>query len=1104
MTSGSNASGGFCLHRLELWNWGTFNGEIQVLETAGGWGLLVGDNGSGKSTAIDALRTLLVPPRLLNFNDAAGDGKKAAARDRTRRSYVRGAWSSSSTVDSTAPTTQNLRETGVLSGILAVFGDSRRDVHVTIAQVLWEHEEQVKEVYAIATSKRSLPELIQSARTTGEIKRAAKASGWELFDSFASYSERMRGLLHIPGDRALEVFNRAIGMKEVGDIDAFVRQFMLPAAETNSFIRDTVQPHYRALLDCWTAIDRAERQIGLLLPVEEHARRARDGELRLAGLKDIQEALPAFFGTRHLALLSERDGELRASQAAILEERNDLAIRIGLHRRERDDLKAAFGATDIGMKIDLLQRELGDADMSRRQAQQRRDALEPFAALIDSSAALHDAVLFARMRVQWDQRGREESDVAAGADEQAATSRVRQEEALQKRLDAQAEIESTLRSRVNIPRHFLEVRSRIAAAAGVDTSEMPFAGELIEVLESYSVWTGAIERLLRGFGLSLLVRQDNYSPAADYINRTRLGLRLVFHEVRDGYAPPPSLAPDRVSGRLRFRQDHPLSAWVASEVVRQFRHRCCETIGELEGVELGITRQGLIKDGSRHIKDDSKGIDDLSNRILGWSTESKIEALREVVREAERVATDHGRAAFAARERASNARKRAEAAARLLGVTEFAEIAPEKWSERILRIRADKELLEKASTELQRLTRRIEEIDAAIRDGEDSLAKLDSDLGRLQSLIQTNAQKAQRCEEQLAQVDSCDLQKVAESLDTILKPPPSLTLENADDITRQTHMRIQSVMNGETSKVREAEGKLTATMGEFLNQFPEFRQTLDVDRSFAPSFGALLKRVQGDELPKHRASFEKYLNENLVGSLLMLQNRLEEHEVAIDQRIQETNEALRSIEYSDDTFVQVRLVPKPTNEISTFKASLKACFEYGINPTESQRITLFERIRALLERFQSEPEVTLRVTDVRNWYAAGVRELRKSDDSEVNFFAATTGKSGGQKAKLAFTILASALSAQYGLSMSRGDVPNFRLVIIDEAFSRTDESNSTRAMRLFKQLGFQLLIVGPFDAKAKLAVPFVDTIHLASNPAGSSSRLSTLSREDAAAAEAAA
>ena len=260
---------GFRLDRLELWNWGTFHGEAQVLEPRGGWALLVGDNGSGKSTAVDALRTLLVPPRILNYNDASGDGRRAPGRDRTRRSYIRGAWASSSTIDSTSPTTQYLRDSGTLSAIAAVFTDARRQTSATVAQILWEHEDQVRELYAVSNGCRSLCDLIGAHGNTADIKRAARRDRWEIEESFTAYAVRMRNLLHIPGDKALEVFNRAIGMKEVSDIDAFVRQFMLPSAETFAFIRDTVQPHYRTLLDCWAAIERAERQIALLAPVAD-------------------------------------------------------------------------------------------------------------------------------------------------------------------------------------------------------------------------------------------------------------------------------------------------------------------------------------------------------------------------------------------------------------------------------------------------------------------------------------------------------------------------------------------------------------------------------------------------------------------------------------------------------------------------------------------------------------------------------------------------------------------------------------------------------------------------------------------------------------------
>jgi uncharacterized protein YPO0396 len=180
---------GFRLHRLELWNWGTFHGDAQVIEPDGGWSLLVGDNGSGKSTAIDALRTLLVPPRVLNYNDASGDGRRPASHDRTRRSYVRGAWASSSTIDSTAPTTQYLREPGGLSAIAAVFTDEQRETSATLAQILWEHEEQVREIYAVAPGRHSLRDLLDGHANTNEIRRAARRQGWQLDDSFAAYAE---------------------------------------------------------------------------------------------------------------------------------------------------------------------------------------------------------------------------------------------------------------------------------------------------------------------------------------------------------------------------------------------------------------------------------------------------------------------------------------------------------------------------------------------------------------------------------------------------------------------------------------------------------------------------------------------------------------------------------------------------------------------------------------------------------------------------------------------------------------------------------------------------------------------------------------------------
>ena len=50
---------GFRLQKLEVYNWGTFDSRVWSLELNGEMSLLTGDVGSGKSTLVDALLTLL-------------------------------------------------------------------------------------------------------------------------------------------------------------------------------------------------------------------------------------------------------------------------------------------------------------------------------------------------------------------------------------------------------------------------------------------------------------------------------------------------------------------------------------------------------------------------------------------------------------------------------------------------------------------------------------------------------------------------------------------------------------------------------------------------------------------------------------------------------------------------------------------------------------------------------------------------------------------------------------------------------------------------------------------------------------------------------------
>ena len=496
---------------------------------------------------------------------------------------------------------------------------------------------------------------------------------------------------------------------------------------------------------------------------------------------------------------------------------------------------------------------------------------------------------------------------------------------------------------------------------------MPFAGELMEVRSAYAEWTGAIERLLRAFGLSLLVPEQLYRPAAGFINSTILGLRLTFHRVPAHGVMPPNLSNDRVPGRLEFRIDHPLHLWVASELVRRFNHRCCASIAELEATDRGLTREGLVRDGTRHIKDDARPVDDPSARILGWTTDRKIAALRKQIVEAERRAASEAQAAAEAARTAAVARERANAAHELLGIADFAEIDPHRWSEQLIQLKSEQTLLERTSEELRTLRDQLRAIETAIETGEEELRQIDGDLGKLLDRIDTSRRLAEERENQLKEFPTYQHDVAEAGFAEVIGSLPAFTLDNVDHLAHATSQTLQGKISYEQRRVNDASDKMIAGMSEFLGQFTDFRQTLAVGRSYAESFAAALHRIEEEDLPRHRERFEHYLNENLVGDLLMLNRRLEEHQEAIDERIDETNTALRGIDYSEDTYVQLRLVNRPAHEVAEFRRSLRGCFEHGISPAPEERLQIFERVRLLLEYFQRDPEETQRVTDVRTW-----------------------------------------------------------------------------------------------------------------------------------------
>ena len=145
---------GLRLQRLEVRNWGTFHEKVHVLDPAGQTALLIGENGSGKSTLVDALLTLLVPRTKRNYNLSARDTKK---KERDEKTYVLGAYGSQSESEESRAQTKFLRKPGAPPSILlACFTNASTGEAITLAQILWVQDDDVRKLHLLARSERSI------------------------------------------------------------------------------------------------------------------------------------------------------------------------------------------------------------------------------------------------------------------------------------------------------------------------------------------------------------------------------------------------------------------------------------------------------------------------------------------------------------------------------------------------------------------------------------------------------------------------------------------------------------------------------------------------------------------------------------------------------------------------------------------------------------------------------------------------------------------------------------------------------------------------------------------------------------------------------------
>jgi uncharacterized protein YPO0396 len=1097
---------GFRLVRFEVLNWGTFHARVWKIEPGGANALLTGDIGSGKSTLVDGLTTLLVPPRKITYNKAAG----ADARERSLYSYVRGEYRSVTNELTGGAQAQALRGEGSYSVILGVFADAAAGRHVTLAQVFWikDGERNPERIYVVADGEYGIAETFTGFGTDilSLRKRLRADPRIAAFDSFEEYGGRMRRELGIPHAQALDLFYQTVSLKSVGNLTEFVRRHMLEPDDTDERIKALIA-NFENLNHAHDAVVRARDQIERLAPLVADGERLERLEQDVAEMRRARDALAPWFAGHRAHLLEQQLEQLDFDARKWAQQLEAQRARLEQLSQRRAELQAAIDRQgggrirEIDSAISHLQ---GERDRQRADDEAYRRlcaalGIRPGTTLESFMGSVRNA------QSRCKELEAEKQRLDAASIDKAVEFRNSSE-----RDKALSEEIRSLESRTsNIPADSIGIRAGVAEALGIEADELPFVGELLQVRPDASSWEGAIERLMHSFALTLLVRESLYAQVSQYVDRTHLRGRLVYLRVReDVRAPTRSLSPESVVRRLSIKPDSGFYPFLERELAEQFDYACCDSLDDFRRLPRALTINGLIKSNERrHEKDDRHRIDDRSRYVLGWDNRAKLKVLRAeqnelrrrlLVINTERTALDKQR-----REREQQLR----AGESLLELKEFSRIDWRGTAAAIQQLEDEKRLLEESDDQLRTLRQQLSQIQQDYAEADEERQETSRRQGSTLDRIDQARQALEVVRAEATSLTEPDRAAVSPLLEQwrrqVLGEDP-LELRFLDAQQRRMREALQAKIDAEDKAASRLRESIVEQMQRFKAAYPAESAEMDARTEALAEYGRRLQALREDDLPRFEARFKELLNKETINSMAAFQAHLQKRRHEIEERIRIINRSLASIEYDRNlaTYIELVSLASPDAEVRDFQTTLRNCISGGDESGELYTEQKFLQVKALVERLNGrEGQADLdarwraKVCDVRNWFEFGAKERWRADGTEREFYRDSSGKSGGQKEKLAYTILAAALAYQFGLGEAATRKRHFRFVVIDEAFGRGSDDSTRYGLELFGKLDLQLLIVTPLQ-KIAVIEDYISAVHFAHNEAGASSMVQNLTIEE--------
>ena len=1111
-----DSQAGFRLNTFQIYNWGVLqNNKIFTFSFDNKSTLLTGRNGSGKTTLVDAIITLMVPKRYRFYNQSSsGDTKD---KDRNEESYVLGAYGTASDESSLSGKTKYLRDKNCISIINGIFCNEVTGQTISLIQIRYFTSNELV-MYAGVTEEKLLIEDInnilkeENAKLDRDkkwrqiLKNKCGTDFWD-HDNFSKYAARFKNLFGLREDsenKALKLFAQIVGMKELGNLNEFIRQKMIEGVDVDTEF-ENLQDNYEKLIQCENEIAKTKRQLELLEPVVETGRNIEESNKIQEKYKIDQQILPGWYAQTAIGILQNEIADIDSERNSLIVQNEEIKNEI---ENLGNDIEVLSNNSGI-LLVNEKERQINDKNKDLANTKTRKDKY------ISNVSKLNLSIPNSEDDFEKIQKSANEllNTIENDKEElkqQEIDIEINKRDLFAKYNGLEEELSSLGTRSSNIPNKNISIRKQIAEGIGISEQTIPFVGELLQIKESEKDWEYAIERLLHNLALTLLVDEANYKQVTEYVNNHDLNGRVVYLrtdlQLGEGI---PEVSSNTVLGKLSVKEGNAFSSWIEKHIYNNWNYICSDDFSVISKHDKVLSIKGLYKNGIKHEKDDSPNFRQRTNFVLGWDNLDKRKALStqiENIRE-EQSSIEEQRNIIV--NELKELEIKTDCIKTINEFKSFYEIDTDSIIIQIQKLIEEKKLIaeENNVVEIEKqisykrdrkkaLENQRDELNGRIgeykKDIENKTESLNNSEVIWNSLIQAKPE-----DELLTLINHFIGDYEIKSIPVIKKLDSERErISKRIDIDLKTEQKsyaaykknLGDYMRNLTSPKENDKKKY----GDWTIQFADLQEDYDYIADWINCYEQLKK----DELPKYQKQFKEYLNQNLNADIIKFKNFIDNGNQEINKAIATLNTNLKQIPYGDKpkTYLQLRRSDNRDQKIIEFNRMLKNAIPNAAGyQTEEEEEKAFRRIKDFIDFVKENEKNRKYILDLRNWHSFGAPELKYEDDSEANYHSDSNSLSGGEKAKLTYTILASAIAYQFGINDSDSSTRSLRFVIVDEVFSKSDSVNAQYAMQLFKQLDLQVMIVTPLD-KLNIAEEYISSVHQVQK-IGDSSRVISLTME---------